>query len=1126
MLDFTKAQQEAIATLNKNVSVSAGAGSGKTRVLVERFVNILQQGLQPGGQQVSAAEILAITFTRKAAGEMKERVRRRLAELEQEDFGNAAFWRRQLAALEHARINTIHGFCNSLLKENPVEAGLDPAFQVAEEVEMDEFLLRTVQQFVQKGLRGNDADLLRLADVYTAAGVVQQLLLVLPKLDEILHCCQLTQPYIDAVVAGSSLSEQMQELLLELTADIAGVKAAAQRQKLELLQAHLTDLSAAADTCTEAESLALLDKYVGSLAANSSDKETVKAARAVLEKMHLLAADQAALQLLPCWQRVLAGCAVYLREQQDIYNMLGFDDLESRALALLANDPQVCAKNNGRYRYIMVDEFQDTNERQRRLVYLLCGGDQEQLRGQKLFVVGDAKQSIYRFRGADVSVFARVRRDIAAGDGSNIVLADNFRTVDKVLELCNLAFAVLLGEDKQQDVYFEALTANRATDLLPELLAVAYDKESKSRHREAEAAVLAQRIVTLHQEEGVAYEAIVILLSALTTAKTFAAALQQAGVPYGIVDGKGFYERQEILDLLNLLVFLDDSSRSLELAGVLRSPYFAVDDESLTALFLTLRQQSPGQQQTSPATLWQLLQQTDAWPPLLSAQRRQCLQHAVRILQGLRQYALTMPLPQLLQAIDSSLNLEPLAAAQEFGAEQLANVKKMFALAQAFTSEQHGTLAGYLLHVQQLRDAGAREAAAAAAERQAVTIMTIHKAKGLEFPVVFVPALDARGRSDTDLLRFNDAVGLGIKVELGGELQETSVLLQIKELDKTLEAAEKQRQLYVAMTRAQDRLILSGTYDGSSTRSSSENWFSSLRKILQDYDQFLLKEYTAAAVTALPAPTVTAQKVVITDDLLQRVQPLPEYGLGWQRTLSSTALQTYLACPRSYYYKYVVQMPAVEIVGAGEGAQLPAALLGTVIHKALELAAAGSSAASAFAAALQDSRVQGPADAAWTMYNDYLHSQLYAQVQGALRKTESSFTLPLLADYGIDVAVSGYIDCTVFNADGTLTIIDYKTGRPPLAGEPQPGYVYQLALYQKAAAQLWQKPVRQAELHFLQNNTRWQLPLTDAEPLQAAADLCREIFAKRTEGEFALQPRYCQTCPFACFCPGAAAAAD
>ena len=332
MFDFTKAQQEAIETLDRNVSVSAGAGSGKTRVLVERFVNILRQSLRQGGKQVSAADILAITFTRKAAGEMKERVRRRLAELEQEDALHASFWQQQLELLEQARINTIHGFCNSLLKENPVEAGLDPAFQVAEEVEMDEFLLRTVQQFVKQGLRRGDSDILRLADEYTADDVVKQLLLAIPKMDAILNFGDLLQPYQAKMNEKNVLQVQLQELLLELAEDKMKVKASAHRQKLELLREHLPELLKAAADSSKPENMTLLDSYVGTLAATSSDKAVVKAAKEILQQLHLLAADAAALKLIPCWQQALVNCSAYLREQQELNNMLGFDDLESRAL--------------------------------------------------------------------------------------------------------------------------------------------------------------------------------------------------------------------------------------------------------------------------------------------------------------------------------------------------------------------------------------------------------------------------------------------------------------------------------------------------------------------------------------------------------------------------------------------------------------------------------------------------------------------------------------------------------------------------------------------------------------------------------------------------------------------------
>lgn len=302
----------------------------------------------------------------------------------------------------------------------------------------------------------------------------------------------------------------------------------------------------------------------------------------------------------------------------------------------------------------------------------------------------------------------------------------------------------------------------------------------------------------------------------------------------------------------------------------------------------------------------------------------------------------------------------------------------MIALAEAYTIEKHGTLAEYLLRLQQLRQAGAREAAAADTTGcDFVTIMTIHKSKGLEFPVVFVPALDAKGKGDTDMLRFNADAGLGIKVDIGGELQDTSVMLAIKDIEKQLDSAEKQRQLYVAMTRAQDRLILSGTYD-SSSKSRSETWFSSLRNILQEYDHFLLKEYAADKKEISVNAAAELEKVIVTDELLQRIKPLPEYGLEWQRSLSATALQTYLDCPRCYYYQYILQMPGYEAVKVTDSdGYLPAALQGTVIHKALELLTNGYEPEQAFRSALQINKVQGSAARTYDIYMQYINGPLY-----------------------------------------------------------------------------------------------------------------------------------------------------
>ena len=150
MFNFTENQAAAINTLNCNVSVSAGAGSGKTRVLVERFINILAQGIKNPQQAVQPKEILAITFTRKAAAEMKERIRKRLYELEKEDTVNKEFWHNHRQRFDQARISTIHGFCNGILKENPEETGLDPSFKVAEENDMQEFLEANITGFIKK----------------------------------------------------------------------------------------------------------------------------------------------------------------------------------------------------------------------------------------------------------------------------------------------------------------------------------------------------------------------------------------------------------------------------------------------------------------------------------------------------------------------------------------------------------------------------------------------------------------------------------------------------------------------------------------------------------------------------------------------------------------------------------------------------------------------------------------------------------------------------------------------------------------------------------------------------------------------------------------------------------------
>ena len=223
MFNFTENQAAAINTLNCNVSVSAGAGSGKTRVLVERFINILAQCIKNPQQAVQPKEILAITFTRKAAAEMKERIRKRLYELEKEDAVNKKFWHNHRQHFDQARISTIHGFCNGILKENPVETGLDPSFNVAEENDMQEFLEANITGFIKKAIAENDSGMEELIRYYGIKGVKEQLLSIYGIADEVLKLENPAEPYKKSADCAPELQSELTALVDELIAGMDSV---------------------------------------------------------------------------------------------------------------------------------------------------------------------------------------------------------------------------------------------------------------------------------------------------------------------------------------------------------------------------------------------------------------------------------------------------------------------------------------------------------------------------------------------------------------------------------------------------------------------------------------------------------------------------------------------------------------------------------------------------------------------------------------------------------------------------------------------------------------------------------------------------------------------------------------
>ena len=1119
-VQYTDEQKQAIETIDCNVAVSAGAGSGKTKVLVARFMYILEQSLAQK-KPLEAANILAITFTRKAAGEMKTRIRQSISDKINEDKLNASFWRKQLQNLERAQITTIHGLCSRILRENPVEAQLDPGFTVAEDFEGQQFVKDCVARYLRQALTQENAALRRLLHIYGASSFTTQVSSLLPQLADITGKLgageqqDLAQPYREFLAACEGWKEDLLLALTELVEQRENLttKTSQGRKTLNLLAELFVQVQS--ELRAEKTDFTTLDNVLGGMQARGKVKELLLDIRDLCSKLRQQELVKNAISVVQDWQAVLQELEKYISQQKAQLELLTFDDLELQALELLQSNEQVRRKYHERFRYIMVDEFQDTNERQRQLIYLLCGDSMTELEGSKLFIVGDAKQSIYRFRGAEVRVFAEVQRELAKRGGSLLKLSKNFRSIKGVLTACNIAFRELLGEDTSRDVYFEALDYNKDVVIEPVLLEVGYAQEQKPQRRRLEAAAVAQKMQELHDNEQVAYGKMTVLLEAMTECAVIAAELENKNIPYVIIDGKGFYERQEVLDLLHLLTVLHNRYRSLELAGVLRSPYFGLDDATLTQLFLR-----------GADSLWQALQEADT--ACLPAEQGARVERARTVLLQLRSYAALYALPELLAELWRVLAVEAVLSVQKHGESKLANACKLRDEATAFCAGRQASLGDWLAQVEAVRKSNAKATTANLDAEEAVQIMTIHKSKGLEFNTVFLPQLDRKGQSDTSVIKYNKQLGLGIKAPLAdGALVSTAVLDAIKEFDKQREREEYVRKLYVAMTRAEERLIMSGAVEGSRTEEEGimhftlkkqrekalheKRWLQQLMDIFEQTGTGISVELVENVELTDAAAEQTKERFAVTAEVEQQIAPLPTFCGNGRSYFTASALQTYLHCQRQYYYQQVLELPPLEATNCvnGECDTLPAYVTGLIVHRALELYRGDAKAALAKAVSEQELEA---APVAKYLFEQYLASTLYKSLPAEHRR-EQRFLLP---EGGL--MLEGIIDYLADTQDG-LVLVDYKTGAPPADDEVHDGYAYQLAIYKAAAEQMYKKPVVRAELHFLQNNTRWTLPEADTYYSDALA-LCRKIAAKCDVQDFACTAgRACSYCPYAYICP-------
>jgi ATP-dependent helicase/nuclease subunit A len=1218
---MNEAQMRAVTTRVPTVLVSAGAGSGKTMVLTQRYFHLLTN------QRVKTEQILTLTFTRKAAQEMRERIAREL------DAAGMAKERRELA---RAPIGTIHSYCERVLREHALEAGIDPNFRLLDEVEthtLEEKTLDAVFAEVWDGPQHERAEIGRLLldmphrelrggllAAYRHArthGLAIDALHPLPGPP--------LPPLADAVRAAVAHLLGLRDAGTANWRD--GVDAAARTADA------LAALLAADDFTWEAHDAAAA--LVPRLCPNGGPKETAKAARdgikAAVAAWQAAGVDAIVQPYLRAFHTLLARFDALYTEEKRRRGLLDMADLLLVTDALLAapHAAGTRARYQRQFRQVMVDEFQDTNPLQARIIHALRGdGD--------LFLVGDVKQSIYRFIGSDVHVFLDHQRDIAAlGDaGQRIAMHANYRTRPEVLDPLNGLFARLWpsapqnamlpktstvdgphlqpfsprgrgsdGADSQSlslplggkgegwglresappddGFFFEPLTAGMPFAPVAEPAVEAafwpYEGASADELRDREAAWIARRILQLTgaidgaplavaEGDGTrpaTFRDVILLFRASTDIPRHEHALRAAGIPFYVVSGRGFYQAPEVQDLLRLLQVVENPMDDFALAVTLRSPLAGVSDDTLFWLSRDWSAWAPGDplpDAPAPSAFHRL------WPNVLRADALPLNPADQAALRGLR--ALVAELQELLPAGQPLDMLDLILArtrylacllAADGGEQRVANVRKLREVAADFQARDIFDMADFGRYLSQLSEVASREASAPldVEASDVVRLMTIHAAKGLEAPIVFVADGGRAPNKDYPTFLLTPEGGLTCKAPTP-DLDWARSAAYIAALDAHAreERAQDARLLYVALTRARERLICSGftkftqgdTYAdilaGLLGLTAAPDDDTDIAVAFNDtaYPVRVWAPASLAAVEAQPTPPQPPTLWEEYDLEIFRGEDLPVAGVDaaeithFQRVIDrfvprTWALRTgplrlgvnralcYHDCPRQYWYRHVLRqerivvdppMPTLAEESDEAVARTDGTAFGTLLHAVMQrvdFSRPLPAQIDGILAALPRLPVDADARA-------HLHAclgtpaatPLYAELAAATVQRE----LPFLARVD-DVHMPGIIDALAHDARGWW-IVDYKTGRRSAR------HMRQLYLYALGVEQAVGTPPSHLVLAYLDEGAIVSETLSPAL-LANVRELLLQAGRGIRDGHFAPTPgRVCAHCPFNTAC--------
>ena len=823
MSKLTPHQELALSTTG-HMSLTANAGSGKTFVLARKYLDALLS------DDLEISSIAAITFTEKAASELylkisiliEERVRASKNISEKKKLEKI---RRQLVS---ANISTIHSFCISILREYPVEAELDARFIPIDENLSEELIELSVEEMIRASFENEliNEDLKYLIRIFSSKTKLQnQIVKLIENRKNVFAVKEKIYLQNEKSIAEFFFNEfsksffiiwnkQKSPFLKNLSVINSSVKASDPKNasaieiefKLEKLKTE-SELIQILNLLDEIKTLAFTkDKtirkrgYLKNELANSLKNE-IDTSEELMKSLYTFQLSenhkQIELELAKFGKTTLTFFESALNIYEGKKKNEGFIDYEDILLhtKLLLENADVQKAIADKYKFIMIDEFQDTNEIQYQIFLPIL----DYLKGGRLFIVGDEKQSIYKFRDAEIEIFNLTRSDIKKSVGENnlLVLPDSFRMAPTICAFCNYLFKNLFSEPDEifGEVPATDLVCARVDDKIGHVEFLISSEEDDNIN-DSEAELVAKKILFLLKNNNCSYKDISILVRKRKYFADLEKVFLKYEIPFTIVGGRGFYQRQTIADVFNYLSFLADENNSPALVGLLRSPFFNISDSKLYEISLTKGR--------------------SFWRKLNLAKDDEEITSIYDMLNENISMSSSVSLPDLIYKIITDRNFLSILSSRIDSDQEIANLNKLISIARNFNAVGFRNLYDFLTFIKDSIISIADESQASiTSNANAVQMMTIHQSKGLEFPVVFLYKTDEAGVSNAIKsveVKVDKKYGLLTKIPVDQnyfeEYQIAPIALVHNYIEDKKNNAELKRLLYVALTRAKDELYI------------------------------------------------------------------------------------------------------------------------------------------------------------------------------------------------------------------------------------------------------------------------------------------------------------------------------